>query len=66
MAITEPCFNGTSFRFRKDLGLFVSIISRKVPFKVLKQILQFIMLVKENVSLLLSTGGLYTNIINHF
>ena len=32
---------------QKDLGLFVSITSGKFPFKVLKQVLEFTMLVKE-------------------
>ena len=35
---------------QKDLGLFVSIRPSKVPFKVLKQVLDFTMLVKEKVS----------------
>ena len=37
--------------WQKDLGLFVSIRSSKVPFKVLKQVLEFTMLVKEKVSM---------------
>ena len=36
---------------QKDLGLFVSIRPSKVPFKVLKQVLDFTMLVKEKVSM---------------
>ena len=36
---------------QKDLGLFVSIRSSKVPFKVLKQVLEFTVLVKEKVSM---------------
>ena len=36
---------------QKDLGLFVSIISNKVPFKVLKHVLEFTMLVKGKVSM---------------
>ena len=35
----------------KDLGFFVSVISSKVPFKVLKQVLKFTMLVKGKVSM---------------
>ena len=35
----------------KDLGLFVSVRSSKVPFKVLKQVLGFTMLVKGKVSM---------------
>ena len=34
---------------QKDFGLFVSIIPSKVPFKVLKQVLEFTMLLKEKV-----------------
>ena len=35
---------------QKGLGLFVSIKSSKVPFKVVKQVLAFAMLVKEKAS----------------
>ena len=36
---------------QKDLGLLISIISSKVSFKVLQQVLEFTMLVKEKLSL---------------
>ena len=36
---------------QKGLGLLVSIRSSKVPFKVLKLVLEFTMLVKEKVSM---------------
>ena len=36
---------------QKDLGLFVSIILNKVPFKVLKHVLEFTLLVKGKVSM---------------
>ena len=36
---------------QKDLGLFVSIRLSKVPLTVLKQVLEFTMLVKEKVSM---------------
>ena len=36
---------------QKGLGLFVSIRSSKVPFKVLKLVLEFTMLVKEKLSM---------------
>ena len=36
---------------QKDLGLFLRARLSKVPFKVLKQVLEFIMLVKEKVSM---------------
>ena len=36
---------------KKGLGLFLSIISSKVPFEVLKQVLEFTVLVKEKVSM---------------
>ena len=36
---------------QKDLSLFVSIASSKVPFRVLKEDLGFTMLVKEKVSM---------------
>ena len=36
---------------KKVLGLFISIRLSKVPFKVLKQFLEFIMLVKKKVSM---------------
>ena len=36
---------------KKDLGFLVSIISSKVPFKVLKRVLEFTMLIKEKVSM---------------
>ena len=34
---------------QKDLGLFVSIRSSKIPFNVLKQVLDLTLLVKEKV-----------------
>ena len=36
---------------QKDLGLLISIISSKVSFKVLQQVLEFTMLVKEKLSM---------------
>ena len=36
---------------QKGLGLLVSIRSSKVPFKVVKQVLEFTMLVKEKASM---------------
>ena len=36
---------------QKDSGKFVSIRSSKVPFKVLKQVLEVTMLVNEKVSM---------------
>ena len=44
---------------QKDLSLSVSTISRKVPFKVLKQVLEFTMLVKEEVSMKSFSNCLY-------
>ena len=44
---------------QKDLGLFVSIISKKVPLKVLKQVLEFTMLVNEKVSVKSLSNCLY-------
>ena len=36
---------------QKDLGLLISIISSKVSFKALQQVLEFTMLVKEKLSM---------------
>ena len=44
---------------QKDLGLFVSIRSSKVPFNVLKQVLDITLLVKEKVSMKSHSNYLY-------
>ena len=50
---SEKCYHLVSMVqvLQKDLGLFVSIRLSKVPLTVLKQVLEFTMLVKEKVSM---------------